>query len=39
LTEQFISAKISGNTLKQGSRIQSVPRQHSSQLQKRKVSH
>jgi len=35
-TEQFISAKISGNALKQGSGTHSVLRQHSSQLQKYK---
>jgi len=33
-TEQFITAKISGNELKQGSRTRSVLRQRSSQLQK-----
>jgi len=38
-TEQFITAKISGNALKQGSRTQSVLRQRSSQLQKRKAAH
>jgi len=32
-TEQFITAKISGNTLKQGSRTRSVLRQRSSQLE------
>jgi len=37
-TEQLITAKISGNALKQGSsRTHSVLRQHSSQLQKFKV--
>jgi len=34
-TEQFITAKISSNTLKQGSRTQSVLHQRSSQLRKR----
>jgi len=38
-TEQFITAKISGNALKQGSRTLSVLRQSSSQLQKYKVVH
>ena len=33
-TEQFITAKISGNALKQGSRAHSVPCQRSSQLPK-----
>jgi len=32
-TEQFMTAKISGNALKQGSRTHSVLRQRSSQLQ------
>ena len=36
-TEQFITAKISGNALKQGSRTHSVLRQCSSQVQKHKV--
>jgi len=36
-TEQFITAKISGNALKQGSRTHSVLRQGSSQLQKHKA--
>jgi len=36
-TEQFITAKIFGNALKQGSRTHSVLRQRSSQLQKYKV--
>jgi len=36
-TEQFITAKISGNALKQGSRTQSVLRQRRSQLQKYKA--
>jgi len=35
--EQFITAKISGNTLKQGSRTHSVLRQRGSQLQKYKA--
>jgi len=35
--EQFITAKISGNALKQGSRTHSVLRQRSSQLQKCKA--
>jgi len=35
-TEQFITAKISGNPLKQGSRTHTVLRQRSSQLQKYK---
>ena len=38
-TEQFITAKISGNALKQGSRTQSVLRPRISQLQKRKAEH
>jgi len=38
-TEKFITAKISGNTLKQGSRAHSVLRHGSSQLQKYKSSH
>jgi len=38
-TEQFITAKISGNALKQGSRTDSVLRQRSLQLQKHKVAH
>jgi len=36
-TEPFITAKMSGNALKQGSRTHSVLRQRSSQLQKYKV--
>ena len=36
-TEQFMTAKISGNALKQGSRTHSVLRQRSSQLQKYKA--
>jgi len=36
-TEQFITAKISGNALKQGSRIHLELYQHSSQLQKYKA--
>jgi len=36
-TEHFITAKISGNALKQGSRTHSVLRQRSSQLQKYKA--
>jgi len=35
--QQFITAKISGNALKQGSRTHSVLRQRSSQLQKYKA--
>jgi len=35
--EQFMTAKISGNALKQGSRTQSGLRQRSSQLQKYKA--
>ena len=38
-TEQFITAKISGNSLKHGSRTYSVLRQSSSQLQKYNVVH
>ena len=38
-TERFITAKISGNALKQGSRTHSVLRQSSSQLQKYKAAH
>jgi len=38
-TEQFITAKISGNALKQGSRTPSVLRQRSSQLQKYTAAH
>jgi len=38
-TEQFITAKISGNALKQGSRTDSVLRQSSSQLQNCKAAH
>jgi len=38
-TEQFITAKISDNALKQGSRTHSIPRQSSSQLQKYKAAH
>jgi len=34
-TEQFTTAKISGNTLKQGNRTHSVLRQRCSQLQKK----
>jgi len=36
-TEQFITAKISGNALKQGSRTHAVLCQRSSQLQKHKA--
>jgi len=36
-TEKFMTAKVSGNALKQGSRIHSVLRQRSSQLQKYKA--
>jgi len=36
-TEQFMTAKISGNALKQESRTHPVLRQHSSQLQKCKA--
>jgi len=36
-TEQFMTAKISGNALKQGSRAHAVLRQRSSQLQKCKA--
>jgi len=36
-TEQFKTAKISGNALKQGSRTLLVPRQRGSQLQKYKA--
>jgi len=36
-TEQFITAKISSNALKQGSRTHSMLRQRSSQLQKHKA--
>jgi len=36
-TEQFITAKISANALKQGSKAYSVLRQRSSQLQKYKA--
>jgi len=36
-TEQFMTAKISGYALKQGSRTHSVLRQRSSQLQKYKA--
>jgi len=36
-TEQFITAKVSGNALKQGSSTHSVLRQGSSQLQKYKA--
>ena len=38
-TEQFITAKISGNALKQGSRAHSVLRQRSLQLQKYKAAY
>ena len=38
-TEQFITAKLSRNTLKQGTRIHSVLRQRSLQLQKYKAAH
>jgi len=38
MTEKFITAKISGNALKQGSRTHSVLRQRSSQLQKHSIS-
>jgi len=38
-TEQFITAKISGNALKQGSTPHSVLRQRSSQLQKYQAAH
>jgi len=38
-TEQFRTAKISSNALKQGGRTYSVLRQSSSQLQKYKVVH
>jgi len=38
-TEQFITAKISGNSLKQGSKTHFVLRQRSSQLQEYKAEH
>jgi len=37
LRQQFITAKISGNALKQGSRTHSLLRQHSSQQPKYKA--
>jgi len=36
-TEQYITAEISGNALKQGSKTRSTLRQHSSQLPKHKA--